>query len=174
MEKIQEHCEIRTAEFTVRDQARLLAVIREIARLHKTHIVCFERERMAGLQHAKMAIRRAERSCAQGTSISNSFEMEALLYAAGSRQCTVAASWGIHNGFNFAYVCCCPPCDDVWSDLSAHMQFIDNYQEHRSPERIARLMALYGITSDEVDAAGGTDRIIDLILERVTMLDVYK
>ena len=129
MKNLQESCEIRTAEFTVWDQAGLLTVIRDIARLHKTRIVCFDTEKIAGRQHANMAISRAARSCAQGTSVSNSFEMEALLYAAGSRQCTVAVSWGIHDGFNTAYVCCCPPCDAVWIDLSEHMQFISNHQE---------------------------------------------
>ncbi len=174
MEDMQEPCEIRTAEFTVQDQAGLLAVIRDIARLNKTRIVCFDTEKMAGHKHAKMAICRAERSCAQGTPVSNSFEMEALLYAAGSRQCTVAVSWGIHDGFNTAYVYRCPPCDAVWSALSEHMQFTNTIREEMTPARIARLMALYGITSEELDAAGGIDRIIDLVLERVALLEVYK
>ena len=110
----------------------------------------------------------------QGIPVSNSFEMEALLYAAGSRQCTVAVSWGIHDGFNTAYVCCCPPCEAVWNDLSEHMQFIDNYQEQMSPKRLVCLMTLYGITSDEMDASGEITRIVDLVLERVALLEVYK
>jgi KEOPS complex subunit Cgi121 len=174
MKELQEPCEIRVAEFTVQDQAGLLAVIRDIARLHKTHIVCFDAEKMTGRRHAKMAICRAERSFVHGTPVSNSFEMEALLYAAGSRQCTVAVSWGIHDGFNTAYVCCCPPCDAVWSDLSKHMRFISTYREDMTQVRITRLMALYGITSEELDAAGGIDRIVDLVLERVALLEVYK
>lgn len=174
MEDLQEPCEIRVGTFTVQDQAELLAVIREIARVHKTHIICFDVEKMAGERHAKIAIHRAERACAQGTLISNSFEMEALLYAAGSRQCSVAVSWGIHDGFNTAFVCCCPPCNAVWNDLAVHMQFTCDSQDNLTPERIARLMALYGITPEELDAAGGFNRIVDLVLERVALLEVYK
>jgi tRNA threonylcarbamoyladenosine modification (KEOPS) complex Cgi121 subunit len=54
------------------------------------------------------------------------------------------------------------------------MQFINNYQEQMTPDRITHLMALYGITSDELDASGGIARIVDLVLERVALLEVYK
>ena len=40
--------------------------------------------------------------------ISNSFEMEALLFAAGSRQCLVAALFGIQEGENRIFVCSYP------------------------------------------------------------------
>ncbi len=128
MEDLQEPCEIRIAEFTVQDQAGFLAVIRDIARLHKTHIVCFDTEKMAGqlaCKNGHMSCRAI--MCPRDLRYPIRLRWRRLLYAAGSRQCTVAVSWGIHDGFNTAYVCCCPPCDAVWSDLSEHMQFIDTY-----------------------------------------------
>ena len=54
------------------------------------------------------------------------------------------------------------------------MQFTCDNQDTMTPERIARLMALYGITPEELDAAGGINRVVDLVLERVALLEVYK
>jgi tRNA threonylcarbamoyladenosine modification (KEOPS) complex Cgi121 subunit len=40
-------------------------------------------------------------------------------------------------------------------------------------EKAARLASLFGITPEELDAAG-PDRLVDLVLERVALLEVSK
>ena len=44
---------------------------------------------------------------------------------------------------------------------------------NRVPKRQTGLMALFGITPEEIEAAG-TDRVTALVLERVALLDVSK
>jgi KEOPS complex subunit Cgi121 len=151
----------------------LLGVIREIAKRHNTRIVCFDAEKLAGLAHAERAIRFAGRSFSSGNPIANSFEMEALLYAAGSRQCSVAATFGIHDGENQLYVFCCPTCEGAWDDLARHLTFVAGIDESMTDERAARLMDLFGITPEEC-AAAGSGRITELVLERVAFLEVSK
>ena len=56
----------------------------------------------------RAAVAQAARAFQEGTNISNTLEMEALLYAAGSRQCNIASSFGIHEGENRIYLCCSP------------------------------------------------------------------
>jgi len=165
--------EIRTAVTTISDRNALLAILREIARAHTTHIVCFDAEKMAGLQHAELALRYAARSYFSGEPISNSFEMEALLYAAGTRQCAIAAVFGIHDGENLLYICCCPASDSAWKDLARHVYFVDESWEIINSEKTARLMDLFGITADEIDASG-PDQIAALVRERVALLEVSK
>ena len=169
----QQSFEFRSAVITVSDRDALLATIREIAHLHHTHIVCFDAEKMAGLEHAVSAIRHAQHSFSNGAEISNSFEMEALLYAAGSRQCSIAASFGIHEGKNHLFICCCPPPSDAWNALARYMDFINETWDEPVPEKTNRLMALFGITPEEIEAAG-TDRVTVLVIERVALLDVSK
>jgi len=166
-------CEIGYAEVTVRDRAALLGVLREIAQSYASRIVCFDAEKLAGREHAEAALRHAHRSFARGSAISNSFEMEALLYAAGTRQCGVAVPFGLHEGENHLYVCCCPAPEGIWKDLAVHMQFGGEPDEIITHDKAARLMALFDITPDEI-AATGQDRIRDLVLERVALLDVSK
>jgi len=166
-------CEIGVAEVTIRDRAALLGVLREVAGRYAARIVCFDAEKLAGRAHAEAALRHAHRSFAQGSAISNSFEMEALLYAAGTRQCSAAVSFGLHDGENHLYVCCCPAPEGIWRDLAVHMQFGGEPDECISKEKAARLATLFDITPEEI-VATGEDRIRDLVLERVALLDVCK
>jgi KEOPS complex subunit Cgi121 len=161
------------AEVTIRDRAALLGVLREIARSYAARIVCFDAEKLAGRAHAEAALRHAYRAFSQGSAISNSFEMEALLYAAGTRQCSVAVPFGLHEGKNYLYVCCCPAPEGIWKDLAMHMQFDRETDEIISHDKAARLMSLFNITPEEI-ATTGQDRIRDLVLERVALLDVSK
>ena len=167
-------CTIRYADVSVRDPATLLGELREVAGRCGSRIVCFNAENLAGRKHAEAALRHAQRSFFSGEAISNSFEMEALLYAAGTRQCSAAVSFGLHKGANRLYVCCCPASGDLWGQLSCHMLFCEEPSEEIPPEKSARLMALFGISPAELVAAGGENRLRDLVLERVALLNVSK
>ncbi len=166
-------CEIGYAEVTIQDRTALLGVLREIAKRYTAHIVCFDAEKLAGRAHAEAALQHAHRSFVLGGAISNSFEMEALLYAAGTRQCSAAVSFGLHEGENHLYVCCCPAPEGILRDLAVHMPFGWESDEIISPQKAARLAVLFDITPEEI-AAVGHNRIRDLVLERVALLDVSK
>jgi KEOPS complex subunit Cgi121 len=165
--------EIRQAKMTVTDRDECLRLIQEIARNHSTRIVCFDAEKLAGREHADAAIRHAQRSILSAKPISNSFEMEALLFAAGSRQCSVASLFGIHNGENNLFVCLYPVKEEVWKALSYHMHFIAEPWDTWSALKIETMISLFGITQDELEAVG-QERIKDLILERIALLEVFR
>ncbi len=173
MDSSGENYEIRRAKMTVNDRDGCLLMIQEIARQHSTHIVCFDADKLAGQEHADTAIRHAQRSILSAKPISNSFEMEALLFAAGSRQCSVAALFGIHEGDNNMFVCSYPAKEDIWMALSHHMHFVAESWDDWNTEKIARMISLFGITSDELETVG-QERIKDLVLERIALLEVYR
>jgi len=99
--------------------------------------------------------------------------MEALLYAAGTRQCSVAVSFGLHEGKNNLYICCCPTPMGIWDQLSDILEFYGDPGDDISSEKSAKLADLFGISPEEL-AAAGRDRIRDLVLERVALLNVCK
>ena len=164
---------IWSAVMNVCDRNAILRRLQEIGERNGTHIICFDMEKMVGVRHAEEAIRHAYRSFFCGNPISNSFEMEALLYAAGTRQCAIAASFGIHDGENHLYVCCCPSRDAVLVDLSKHMRFVSVPEEGGPIEKISVLAALFDITPEELDAAG-VERVVDLVIERIALLEISK
>jgi KEOPS complex subunit Cgi121 len=165
--------EIRQARMTVGDLTEFLRTIRSIALRHSTYIVCFNAENMAGLRHAEMAIHYAKRSFFSGKPISNSFEMEALLFASGSRQCNIAALFGIHEDENRIFVCSNPLNDLAWKELSVHMTFVTEMWDEITRDKEERLKSFFGITDDEL-ALVGHNRIIDLVVERLALLAVNR
>ena len=173
METPVEKYEIRKARVTIDDRNQFLQIIQGVARLHSLHIICFDAHKMAGRDHAKAAIHHSQRSFFSGKPISNSFEMEALLFAAGTRQCQVAASFGIKEGENTMFVCAYPENEQVWPDLSRHMHFVDEMCDDMTPQKEERLVSLFNITQEELEVVG-RDRIIDLILERIALLYVNR
>jgi len=168
-----EKYEIRKARIWIDDRNQFLQIIQGIARLHSVHIVCFDADKMAGRAHAKAAMHHSQRSFFSGKPISNSFEMEALLFAAGTRQCQVAASFGIKEGENTMFVCSYPVNDHLWSDLSSQMHFVDEMCDDMTTQKEERLVSLFNITQQELEVVG-RDRIIDLILERIALLYVNR
>ncbi|NMA10730.1 MAG: hypothetical protein GX932_06930 [Methanomicrobiales archaeon] len=168
-------CEIYRAVFTVDDNAAFLQEIRAIADEFETHIILFDADRLTGREHVEAALRHARRSWAGGEPIANSLEMEALLYAAGTRQCQVASSFGIHPGENRSYVAVCPPAPGVRDRLAGLVKIVRDEQgeEEIDPEKRALLADLFSITPEEV-AVVGEDRFRELVIERVALLDIYR
>jgi KEOPS complex subunit Cgi121 len=165
---------IRAATCTINDRSAFLQWIQEIAQEHQTHIICFNARVMAGRRHAALAVTLAFRAFEEGSNISNTPEMEALLFAAGSRQCSVAASFGVLEGENRLWICCLPDNGRCWDALGARFRFPGLEEEEIDSEKHAELMAVYAITPDELMAAGGPVRLPDLVLERVALLQVFR
>ena len=165
--------EVRPAIFRVSGCSLFLDDLREIASAHVTRIICFNAGVMAGRAHVEAAMARALRAEKNGTTISSSLEMEALLFAAGSRQCSAAERFGIREGENRAYVCVCPPVDAAFRDLSALMGFVDGDWDVLTDEKQAQIRELFGITPAELEVTGPA-RLVDLVLERVALLEVYR
>ena len=165
--------EIRTAVFRVSGCSRFLGDLRKTASAHATRIICFNADMMAGQGHVEAAMGKALRAVGAGTTISSSLEMEALLFASGSRQCSQAERFGIHEGENRAYVCLCPPSGAAIRALSGIMKFVEEDWEDLSDEKKGRLAEAFGITPEELRAAG-PGRFRDLVLERVALLEVYR
>jgi KEOPS complex subunit Cgi121 len=173
MEIPSEGYEIRQARLFVENRNEFLRIIQEIAQRKSTHLVCFDANNMAGRGHAEVAIQYARRSFFSGKAISNSFEMEALLFAAGSRQCNIAALFGVHEQENEIFVCSYPINECVWEDLSKYMHFVDEIWEEITPDKEDRIKSLFGITQEELELVG-TDRIKDLVRERIALLEVNR
>jgi KEOPS complex subunit Cgi121 len=166
-------CEIMQARFFVDDQLRILEQLRAIADRSGVHIVVFNAEHMAGTAHVAAALAHAQRSFYEESPIANSFEMEALLYAAGSRQVVDAVHFGIHHGENAGYICCCPPDTGAREALCDVVQIVEEDWETIDETKKKHLMNLFGITREELETVG-EGRLRELVCERVALLAVNR
>jgi len=167
-------CRIRQVILDINDIGRFLEILRSIGERNRTHIVIFNSEMMAGKDHVISALSHAIRAENETRRISNSLEMEALLYASGSRQCIKGMKFGIHKRINRSYLCLCPWTDQTWMELSENITPTTEDWEDISSEKAKLLMDLFEITHEEVEVAGGIQRIRELVLERVALLDAYR
>jgi KEOPS complex subunit Cgi121 len=165
--------EIRTVSFNVEDLEKFLSWLREVSQRNGVNIVCFNADLIAGYGHVFSALAHAERALKNGSLISSSFEIEALLYASGSRQCQEAVKFGVHQGLNNCYLCIYPENSMAWSELSKEIPISSENWEIITAEKKNRLISVFGITKEEIEVTG-EDRLKDLILERVALLEVYK
>ncbi|QYZ79382.1 hypothetical protein E2N92_08030 [Methanofollis formosanus] len=165
-------CDVREAVIEVDSLPAFLRTMAGIAAAHQTHIICFDADEMAGRGHVEKAVRHAVRSCREGRAISRSLEMEALLYAAGTRQCRIGTEIGLHEGTNRSYVCFCPPSPTAAEALARVVKWVDEDWEEIDAARQKRLMERFGITEEELEAAGGRIRL--LVYERVALLEINR
>ncbi len=164
--------EIRYATVTVDDPAALLAAVRQMAGETGTQIVLFDADKMAGRVHAASALVHAARSVEAGDPIARTFEMEALLYAAGSRQTRIGRTFGLHEGENRCWVAVSPSDERAWTLLSGLVRFEPEPCE-TTPAHRQRVCELFDITPAELDVVG-EDRLAELVLERVALLDANR
>lgn len=172
-ENVDPGFEIRQACFQVRDIAGFLCWLRDISHRNGVSVVCFNADLMAGKTHVISAILHALRARRSGTCISSSFEIEALLYASGSRQCQEGAKFGVRKGLNRCFLCVYPVNPQVWAELSEEMTLSSDDWEQITDKKMEVLIPLFGITKEEIGVTG-KNRIRDLVLERVALLDVNK
>jgi KEOPS complex subunit Cgi121 len=167
-------CGIRQVILEIDDVDRFLLILKSLGERTHTHIIIFNSEMMAGRKHVTSALSHAIRADTGKRRISNRLEMEALLYASGSRQCINGMKFGVHAGTNRSYLCLCPWKEPAWSELSKISSPCSDDWDTISSEKARLLMDLFEITSVEVEAAGGIQKIRDLVLERVALLDAYR
>ncbi|PKG32150.1 KEOPS complex subunit Cgi121 [Methanoregula sp.] len=165
---------VLTARCTIPERSAFLEALRTIAAINSCRIILFNADRIAGRAHAALAVTLAQRAFDLGANISNTLEMEALLFASGSRQCNVAISFGINDGENHLFVCCVPLRDEIRVALESLMKLTHEDGDAILPEKQQVLMEAFGISPAELSATGGDARLADLVLERVALLQVMR
>ncbi|MDD1728728.1 MAG: hypothetical protein LUQ50_06625, partial [Methanospirillum sp.] len=162
--EIDDQALIYQVRFKVENLQHFLQYLRSIGKQSKITLICFNREAMVGISHVKTAIQFALRSFSSDSPISRSIEVEALLFAAGTRQTGLVGPFGIHTGDNESYLCVLPPREEIKEKLENVMEFV--YQddwEKLSREKIERLKDLYGISEAEITISG-VGRLPDLVM----------
>ena len=153
----------------IKDIEIFLVKIKEIKKGKDTIILALDADKLAGKVHLLFAIEKAMKSFKTGRNIANDPGKEIMLYAAGTRQINRAMNIGVHNGNN--NIALVAIGDDV--DLSLFEEITRKHvlQYEGSKNRV--LMEIFNITEEEIKAVG-VEKIPELVLERVALVDVLK
>jgi len=153
----------------IKDIEIFLAKIKEISKGKDTVILALDADKLAGKEHLMFAIEKAMKSFKTGRNIANDLGKEIMLYAAGTRQINRAMNIGVHNGNN--NIALVAIGDDV--DLSLFEEITRKHVLQYEGSKNRGLVEIFNITDEEIKVVG-VERIPELVLERVALVDVLK
>jgi len=159
----------------VGDPRELVKAVSEASAPHTAQIV--DAEMVAGRDHLFMAAVNAARSTAAGTSVSKSITVETLLYASAQDQITKAISLlGVtKNSSTVALMVFAPNPDEVKIAYGEAAKLLGKEDEsvlEVDDVKVASLRNTYGISDEELEAAGGYDALCGLVVERGALLSL--
>ena len=154
----------------IEDIETFIKKIKRISEEKKSVIQALDADKLAGYQHLSFAVEKAICSFKNGRNIANDLAKEILLYAAGTRQINRALKMGTHKGRNNIVLVVVGEPFDILSEFNEIIP--GNVLQYNESKNMA-LKEIFNITEDEIEAAG-TDKIPELVLERVALVDVMK
>ena len=155
------------------DIEEFLRRINDIASGYGITVQAIDADKIASEEHILSAAEKAIRAVERNDSISKDLGMEVLLYASGNRQIKRALSMGIRNGKNkivLAVVGADIP-EKARSELESLVEAADVIRY--TSEKRDMIVSFFDITEREIGAVG-EDKIPELVLERVALVDVWK
>ncbi len=164
----------------IADVEEFLGMLKAIARKYSVAIQAMDAGLIAGEAHIKSAVQKAVRAIQQGNSITNDLGMEILLYAAGRRQIERALTMGVSTGDDkMIVIVIAGDSKDMESIIDELKRGISMKElphevlETITDEKRLKLKRFFNITDAELKAVG-EDKLKQLVLERVALLEVYK
>ena len=148
---------------------KFLGKIKKISKNRNIVIQAFDAVKLAGEEHLRFAVKKAMNSFKESRNIANDLAKEIMLYAAGTRQINRAMKLGVHNGENNIVLVA---IGEV-IDLSEFDEITPKPVLHYDSSKNEALLEIFNITKEELKARG-EDKIPELVIERVALVDVMK
>jgi len=163
------------AKGTIPDIEHALKTINSFAEEHKITVQLMDANMVFGKLHLQSAVDHALRAFERDESISSSLAMEILLYASGEYQIRVALDkMGLKSAEDEQHVAIVIVSDQesekIITDL---LSKLDLTQDDTVLDGDIEVLKRFGISEAEINAIP-PDKVGDLILERVAMVDVKK
>lgn len=135
----------------------------------KITVQALDADKLAGERHIRFAVKKAVNSFRTGTNIANDLAKEIMVYASGTRQISKAMGLGIHKGENNIVLVAV----GEEADLSEFNEIMPKRVLEYNESKKEAVMRAFNITKEEVGATG-EEKIPELVLERVALVDVIK
>ena len=151
-----------------------LREINNVSSAHGVTIQALNSDLIAGERHITFAAEKANIAMEKGTNVAKDPGIEIMRYASGKRQIEEAFSMGLHEGVNrVAFVLMGE--NEAIGKAAAEL---GNVMDEKplidyTPEKRDKIVSQFNITDMEIETVG-EDRISDLVIERVALVDIMK
>jgi len=157
----------------IKDKGELLGRLRNLQARSGWTVQALDADKVVSERHLIFATQKAMLAFAEDRNIAKDLGVEILRYASGERQIERAFSIGLSGSTQRIALVIIKPdgqeADDIPEEISALIDVDDRGCYFR--EDIIR--AAFDISDEEVRAAG-RERIGDLVIERVALVDTYR
>ncbi len=151
------------------DVEGFLDKIKKISKEKNITIQVLDADKLAGEEHIRFAVKKAMNSFKTSTNIANDLAKEIMLYASGTRQISKAMRLGIHKGKNNIALVAVGKEPDLSAFNEIKLKPVLEYNESKKEA----VMELFNITNEEIESVG-EEKISELVIERVALVDVIK
>ncbi len=148
---------------------KFLEKIKKAGKYKNMVIQAFDADKLAGEEHIRFAVKKAMNSFKAGRNIANDLAKEIMLYAAGTRQINRAVKLGVHTGENNIALVAIGEAIDLSMFNEIKPKPVLQYDSSKNDA----LLEIFNITEEELEARG-RDKIPELVIERVALVDVTK
>ncbi len=148
---------------------KFLEKIKKTSNDNNIVIQALDADKLAGEEHLRFAVKKAMNSFKKGKNIANDLAKEIMLYAAGTRQINRAMKLGVHNGENNIVLVAIGEVIDLSNFDEITSKPVLQYDNSKNDA----LVEIFNITKEELKARG-EDKIPELVIERVALVDVMK
>ena len=158
------------------DTGVFLSTIGSIASKYGITVQAIDADLIAGREHVIAAVEKAIRAMERSENISGDPGLEILLRASGNRQIKKALSMGVRNGRNNVILVAVGK--SIPAAVAGELENLVDSSDATDvtlygPEKRDSIISFFGITESEI-AAVGDEKIPELVLERVALVDVLK
>ncbi|MCZ7357090.1 MAG: KEOPS complex subunit Cgi121 [Candidatus Methanoperedens sp.] len=143
--------------------------LKKISKEKNITIQAFDADKLAGEEHVRFAVKKAINSFENKRNIANDLSKEIMLYVSGTRQINKAMRLGIHKGENNIVLVAIGEKPDFSEFDEIMPKPVLQYHESKKEA----IMQAFNITDEEIKAVG-EEKIPELVLERVALVDVIK
>ncbi|HII06809.1 MAG TPA: hypothetical protein HA349_05720 [Methanotrichaceae archaeon] len=151
----------------IREKEAFLAALRETQNRHSCVIQAMDASVMVGERHAAFAVEKAMRAFSERRNVAKDLGLEILRYASGQRQIERALSMGVSEATQRVALIVVE--NGTALEISDIIE-VDGDGPCWSPTAVKEA---FDIQELEIEAVG-EERIPDLVLERVALIDAYR
>jgi KEOPS complex subunit Cgi121 len=159
----------------IKDNNIFIKSLSDISSSYNITVQALNADLLSGIRHIQFAVEKAIRSFESGKNTANNLGMEIMLYASGSRQIEKALDLGVKIGENRVAIVLVGEnvTDEAEFDVRALLNSEDASIVDYSDGKKEDLLKIFNITAAELEAVG-EEKIPELVLERVALVDVIK
>jgi len=151
----------------IKDRMHLITAIRDIQSRSGSVIAALDASKVVSEKHAAFAAKKAFLALAEGRNVAKDPSLEILRYASGQRQIEKALLMGASEATERVVLV-------VVGDLPGEVSsLVKEDGLGCSTWKRDRVMNAFGISEEELEAVGA-EKMPDLVIERVALVDAYR